>query len=58
MALGLGVLKLPPAAFWAMTPRELAAALRGLHRQPPPGFGRNRLAELMRCFPDRGDGHG
>ena len=29
MAAGFGLLGLAPAAFWAMTPRELAAALRG-----------------------------
>ena len=29
MAAGLGTLRLPPAVFWAMTPKELAAALRG-----------------------------
>ena len=27
MAAGLGLLRLPPQVFWAMTPRELAAAL-------------------------------
>lgn len=26
MAFGFGVLRLSPAAFWSMTPRELAAA--------------------------------
>ena len=54
MAFGLGVLKLPPAAFWAMTPRELDAALAG-------HFGRHRrtsapsrgdLAALMSEYPD------
>ena len=30
MAAGLGLLRLSPAVFWAMTPRELASALRGL----------------------------
>ena len=29
MAFGLGVLRLSPAAFWGMTLRELAAAMRG-----------------------------
>lgn len=29
MGLGLGVLRLPPSAFWAMTPRELMAAAQG-----------------------------
>ena len=27
MAAGLGLLRLPPAHFWSMTPRELGAAL-------------------------------
>ena len=30
MAAGLGLLRLPPAVFWSMTPKELEAALRGL----------------------------
>ena len=30
MAMGLGVLRLAPTAFWAMTPRELQAACEGL----------------------------
>ena len=30
MAAGLGLLRLRPADFWSMTPRELEAALRGL----------------------------
>ena len=32
MAAGLGTLRLPPRDFWAMTPRELDAALRGALR--------------------------
>lgn len=51
---GLGILKLPPAAFWAMTPRELGAALRCL-----PGLSRvqavptlSDLDRLMSRFPD------
>ena len=54
MAAGLGILRLPPAAFWSMTPRELAAALRG---QLGPGTAPTRLPReallgLMRQFPD------
>jgi len=52
MALGLGRLRLTSATFWAMTPRELAAAVEGLgvgHGRPP---GRARLEALMRRFPD------
>jgi uncharacterized phage protein (TIGR02216 family) len=29
MEAGLGALRLPPDVFWAMTPRELDASLRG-----------------------------
>jgi len=55
MAAGLGLLRLPPAAFWSMTPRELAAALRGLlgsaaAASPLPRAG---LAQLMSRYPDR-----
>lgn len=49
---GLGVLKLSPDAFWAMTPRELALAAEavlGPAARPP---GRSVLAELMKRFPD------
>ena len=51
MAFGLGVLRLPPAAFWAMTPREVAAVLaHAAGAAGPPG--RASLAALMRRFPD------
>jgi uncharacterized phage protein (TIGR02216 family) len=54
MAIGLGLLRLPPAAFWSMTPRELDAALTGLFGRaftdgPLP---RTALADLMRRYPD------
>lgn len=54
MAFGLGVLRLSPDAFWAMTFPELRAAARG-HRgetgqtSPPT---RAALSSLMRLFPD------
>lgn len=47
---GLGLLRLPPAAFWALSPRELTA-LGGALR-PVEGLDRARLGELMRRFPD------
>ncbi len=31
IAFGLGVLRLSPSAFWAMTPRELALAAQGVY---------------------------
>ena len=53
MAAGLGLLRLPPAHFWSMTPRELEAALRALlgpsADAPLP---RSTFADLMRRFPD------
>lgn len=51
MALGLGLLRLTPAAFWAMTPRELERALSVL---PSGGQAPRRadLSALMRIFPD------
>ncbi len=52
MAAGLGALRLSPAAFWAMTPRELAAALGvGFAGRIAPE--RGDLAALMRRYPDR-----
>ena len=55
MAVGLGLLQLTPAAFWAMTPREFAAALDWLAPEPRAALGRSQLGELMRRFPDRRD---
>jgi uncharacterized phage protein (TIGR02216 family) len=54
MAAGLGHLRLPPAHFWSMTPRELAAALRAVlgSRQPSRPPARRDLASLMARFPD------
>ena len=54
MAAGLGLLRLTPAAFWSMTPKELEAALRGLldpaHLDAP--LPRTALAQLMARHPD------
>lgn len=54
MAVGLGVLRLPAAQFWAMTPRELASAVRGLSgiRPSAPPIDRRRLLNLMSRYPD------
>ncbi len=51
MTLGLGVLGLAPAAFWAMTPREMAAALRAIVPDAA-AMDRSGLAALMRRHPD------
>lgn len=53
MAFGFAVMRLSPAEFWSMTPRELAAAMRafghGVHAPP----GRAEMDEMMAAFPDR-----
>lgn len=54
MAFGLGRLRLSPADFWAMTPRELAAAMAAVApAQTAPG--RGVLDDLMQRFPDMTD---
>jgi uncharacterized phage protein (TIGR02216 family) len=52
LAVGLGVLRLPPEQFWRMTPRELAATLRGLYGDTTP-LDRATLDALAARFPDR-----
>ena len=49
---GLGVLRLPPAQFWTMTPRELAFAIRAVRGAVPEPIDRAALDELMQKFPD------
>ena len=55
MAVGLGVLGLAPAVFWAMSPKELEAALRGrtgsAPNEAPPS--RAAFAALVDRFPDQ-----
>lgn len=55
MRFGLGVLRLAPVHFWAMTPRELAAAMGALGGsvQTPPA--RRALDRMLADFPDRQD---
>jgi uncharacterized phage protein (TIGR02216 family) len=55
MAAGMGGLRLSPDAFWAMTPRELRAAL-GLGAPPGGALGRAGLEALMAAHPDDGEG--
>ncbi len=54
MEAGLGTLRLAPPVFWAMTPRELDAALRGAFgvadREAP--MRRDELVTLMATYPD------
>ncbi|GJE56704.1 phage tail assembly chaperone [Methylobacterium thuringiense] len=49
LALGLHALRWTPAAFWAATPRELAAAA-GL--RAPSAAGRADLDRLIAAYPD------
>ena len=57
MGLGIGVLRLGPRDFWALTPRELTAALKALGLGRPAPTDRATLDSLMRQFPD-GEKHG
>ncbi|WP_039903455.1 phage tail assembly chaperone [Methylobacterium sp. GXF4] len=52
LALGLGALGWSPAAFWAATPREFAAAL-GRRRGPEP-LSRDAFERLLAAYPDPG----
>jgi len=58
MAIGLGVLRLPPREFWAMTPVEFGHAVSGLTGGAGSApMSRSSLDVLMARFPDRGS-HG
>jgi uncharacterized phage protein (TIGR02216 family) len=52
MHVGLGLLRLSPHDFWAMTPREFLAAT-GLGRAGSGALRRTDLTDLMALFPDR-----
>ena len=53
MRFGLGVLRLSAEHFWAMTPRELAAASAPLHRHGVAAvMPRAQLDSLLEAFPD------
>lgn len=58
MELGLGLLGLAPLVFWALTPREFEAALRGRFGtsagRESEALSRADLDALMRQFPDEG----
>jgi uncharacterized phage protein (TIGR02216 family) len=58
MEAGLGTLRLAPSVFWAMTPRELEAALRGAYgvTQGLEAMPRGDFAALMALYPDSGKG--
>jgi uncharacterized phage protein (TIGR02216 family) len=52
MALAFGVIRLSPAVFWDMTPREFAAASRPYVRDGS-ALSRPALNALMADFPDQ-----
>jgi uncharacterized phage protein (TIGR02216 family) len=52
MRLGFGVLRLSAEAFWALTPRELAAACAPFGRGAADAMPRGRLDALLTAFPD------
>ena len=52
MGFGLGTLRLPPEAFWRMTPRELAAAMEAVLGPNHPALDRAAFAALRARFPD------
>ncbi len=53
MGLGLGLLRLPSAQFWAMTPKELEAAVAGITGSDVfPALSRSGMNELIQQFPD------
>lgn len=60
MGFGFGILKLDPAQFWALTPRELASAIKAVTARSRPVLppSRETLATLMAAFPDTGDTNG
>jgi uncharacterized phage protein (TIGR02216 family) len=49
---GLGILRLSPDAFWKMTPRELALAIRAVTGRTGQPFARGAFDALMTRFPD------
>lgn len=57
MGAGLGLLRLSPANFWAMTPRELSAALWMIfgEAEAHAPLARSELAALMALYPDKKD---
>ena len=49
---GLGVLRLSPQQFWAMTPRELAYAIEAASGRGGAPLPRAAFNELMKRYPD------
>jgi uncharacterized phage protein (TIGR02216 family) len=58
MQFGFGVLHLSPDAFWRMTPRELAHAIRAVRGHAAVPIARADFDQLMQKFPDKKVNHG
>ena len=58
MQLGLGILRLSPQNFWAMTLSELEAAVSGAFGPTslPSPLARRELSALIKRFPDNDGG--
>jgi len=56
MAIGFGVLRLSSRDFWALTPRELAAAIEGLGGRTAAPLDHAALEALLRRYPDARSG--
>ena len=54
MQFGFGVLKLSSRDFWAMTPREMAFAMRAFAPSSNTPLSRSSFDELLTNFPDKG----
>ena len=53
MAVGFARLRLAPSDFWAMTPRELTAAIEGSTGRLTAPLDRAALDGLMQRYPDK-----
>lgn len=52
MTVGLGLLRLSPKDFWAMSPREFQRAAAIVLPEAGPPMRRGELGMLMEAFPD------
>ncbi len=53
MQVGFGVMRLSSREFWALTPRELAAAFEGVSGRTTSPPARVALERMMVAYPDR-----
>ncbi len=53
MQVGFGVMRLSSREFWALTPRELAAAFEGISGRTTMPPARKALETMMAAYPDK-----